>query len=55
VGLARASFYRRPADKAQRDAPVVDVLNQIVAKHGRWGFELCFEVDQFFETGSWER
>ncbi len=42
VGLARASFYRRPADKAQRDAPVVDVLNQIVAKHGRWGFELHF-------------
>ncbi len=24
------------------DAPVVDVLNQIVAKHGRWGFGLCF-------------
>ena len=42
LGLARASFYRRPADKAKRDAPVVDVLNQIVAKHGRWGFELCF-------------
>jgi putative transposase len=42
VGLARASFYRRPADKAKRDAPVVDVLNQIVAKHGRWGFGLCF-------------
>ena len=42
VGLARASFYRRPADKAKRDAPVVDVLNQIVSKHGRWGFELCF-------------
>lgn len=42
VGLARASFYRRPADMAQRDAPVVDVLNQIVAKHGRWDFKLCF-------------
>ena len=42
MGLARASFYRRPADKVKRDAPVVDVLNQIVAKHGRWGFELCF-------------
>jgi putative transposase len=42
MGLARASFYRRPADKAKRDAPAVDVLNQIVAKHGRWGFELCF-------------
>jgi putative transposase len=29
-------------DQAKRDAPVVDVLNQIVAKHGRWGFGLCF-------------
>jgi hypothetical protein len=42
VGPARASLYRHPADKAKRDTPVVDVLNQIVAKHGRWGFELCF-------------
>ncbi len=23
------------------NAPVVDVLNQIEAKHGRWGFGLC--------------
>jgi len=42
VGLAKASFYRRPAGKVKRDAPVVDVLNQIVAKHVRWGFGLCF-------------
>jgi len=29
-------------DQSVKDAPVVDVLNQIVAKHGRWGFGLCF-------------
>ena len=42
VGLSRAAYYRKPTDRAKRDAPVVDVLNQIVAKHGRWGFGLCF-------------
>jgi putative transposase len=29
-------------DRSVKEAPVVDVLNQIVAKHGRWGFGLCF-------------
>jgi len=42
VGLSRAAYYRKPMDQSKRDAPVVDVLNQIVAKHGRWGFGLCF-------------
>jgi putative transposase len=42
VGLSRAAYYRKPADPAKRDAPVVDVLTQIVAKHGRWGFGLRF-------------
>jgi putative transposase len=44
VGLSRAAYYRKPMDYAKRDAPVVDVLNQIVAKHGRWGFGLCFSL-----------
>ena len=42
VGLSRAAYYRKPMDRSVKDAPVVDVLNQIVAKHGRWGFGLCF-------------
>jgi len=42
VGLSRAAYYRKPMDQSVEDAPVVDVLNQIVAKHGRWGFGLCF-------------
>jgi putative transposase len=29
-------------DQTKRDGSVVDVLNQIVTKHGRWGFWLCF-------------
>ena len=46
VGLSRAAYYRRPVNQAKRDAPVVDVLNQIVARHGRWGFGLCFRFSK---------
>jgi putative transposase len=41
--LSRSSYYERPASKTIADAPVIDVLNQVVAKHGRWGFRLCFD------------
>lgn len=30
-------------DKAIKDAPVIDALNRIVARNGRWGFSLCFD------------
>lgn len=43
LGLARSSYYERPASKAKADEPVVEVLNQVLAKHGRWGFRLCFD------------
>lgn len=43
VALSRASYYRKPADKGIKDAPVIDALNTIVAKHPRWGFSLCFD------------
>jgi putative transposase len=43
LGLARSSYYERPASKAMADAPVIYLLNQIVAKYGRWGFRLCFD------------
>jgi transposase InsO family protein len=31
-------------DQAKRDAPVVDVLNQIVAKHGRWALDFMHDT-----------
>ena len=43
VGFSRASFYRKPIDKSERDAPVITVLNTLVSKHTRWGFGLCFD------------
>lgn len=29
--------------RAKADAPVIEVLIQVVAKNGRWGFRLCFD------------
>jgi putative transposase len=43
VGLSRAAWYRPRIDWTLRDAPVVEGLNQALAKNGRWGFGLCFD------------
>ena len=37
------SYYERPNSKAKTDEPVIEVLNQVVDKNGRWGFRLCFD------------
>lgn len=39
VGLSRAAFYRTlQAKKAGNDSEVIDALNELVARHPRWGF-----------------
>jgi putative transposase len=42
AGLARAAWYDPPTDPAVRDAAVIDVLQELVTDHGRWGFWKCF-------------
>lgn len=42
AGLSRAAYYKGPAQTAERDAEVIDALNAIVTRHGRWGFWKCF-------------
>jgi len=42
AGLSRAAYYKRPTSAAERDAEVIDALNAIVGRHGRWGFWKCF-------------
>ena len=42
VGLSRSAFYKSTVDWAAKDAPVVDALNEIIAKRARWGFWKCF-------------
>lgn len=44
VGLSRSSFYHRERSLRERDGAVIEALNEVVEKHGRWGFWKCFEV-----------
>lgn len=40
--LAQRSWYRPPADGLGRDAEVIEALQALVERHGRWGFWKCF-------------
>ena len=42
VRLSRAAYYRPPPSRLVRDAAVVTALNEVVARHSRWGFWKCF-------------
>jgi putative transposase len=43
-GLSRRAWYRKDQAKEvdKRDAPVIEALNDLIAKHNRWGFWMCF-------------
>ena len=42
VGLSRSSWYRPEPDRSAVDEPVIAQLNEVVSRHGRWGFWKCF-------------
>ena len=42
VGFSRSALYKPPTDWAAKDAPVIDALNEVIAKRSRWGFGKCF-------------
>ena len=42
VGLSSSTWYRPEADRASRDAPIVNRLNEVISRHGRWGFRKCY-------------
>jgi putative transposase len=42
IGLARATYHKKSSGLREKDQPVIDALNQVVGKHGRWSFGLCF-------------
>ena len=42
VGLSRSTWYRAEPDRSVLDAPVIARLNEVVSRHGRWGFWKCF-------------
>lgn len=41
--MSRAAYYRQGVDRVGHDAPLIDALNKVVAKHGRWGFWKCHD------------
>jgi len=43
LGLSRTAYYRVPTDAAARDAAVIAVLNELVARRPRWGFWKCYD------------
>ena len=43
AGLSRSSWYKPPEDRLARDRDVIDALQELVEKHRRWGFWLCFQ------------
>jgi putative transposase len=38
IKLSRTAWYRRPQSSMERDAEVINVLNEIVGRKPRWGF-----------------
>lgn len=44
AGLSRRAWYRKDAAEEvdKRDAPVIEALNELIEKHNRWGFWMCF-------------
>ena len=43
AGLSRAAYYKVPVQPMEKDAEVIDALNGVVERNGRWGFWKCFD------------
>jgi len=44
IGLSRAAYYREPQECPDRDAEVIEALNEMIERHGRWGFWKCYKA-----------
>jgi putative transposase len=42
VKVGRTKWYRPSPPLHERDAEVIGRLNEVVGRHGRWGFWKCF-------------
>ena len=51
VRLSRTAHYKPPVSRIERDAPVIDALQDVVDKHTRWGFWKCFDTLRL--NGAW--
>ena len=51
VRLSRTAYYEPPLPRDPRDGDVIQALQGVVEKNGRWGFWKCF--DQLHNDGAW--
>ena len=43
VGLSRAAWYKRPADRLKMDGEVIVALTKVTDENRRWGFWKCYQ------------
>jgi len=43
AGLSRAAYYQVAKDRLVRDGELIEALNGVVERNGRWGFWKCFD------------
>jgi len=42
MATARSTWYRKSCEDSLKDEEVIEKLNEVIGKHGRWGFWKCF-------------
>ena len=42
AGLSRAAYYQVAKDRLVRDGELIEALNGVVERNGRWGFWKCY-------------
>jgi len=45
--MSRASWYKPPADRLERDCEVIEALTKVTEANRRWGFWLCYKHLRF--------
>jgi putative transposase len=41
--MSRSAWYKPPRDRLSRDGEVIEALQEMVEKHRRWGFWMCYQ------------
>jgi putative transposase len=44
IGISRAAYYKTPQTDTGRDAEVIEAINELIERHGRWGFWKCYKA-----------
>jgi len=44
IRLSRAAYYKETNANTDRDAEIIEALNEVVGRHSRWGFWKCYKA-----------